>query len=324
MIIATHRQKSQETNPGRRGQAVTKKRTLALLLPSKGRFFDLCLTLLMTRVGSRGEFTCKIYLLANYNVIQRSILKLFFGRSAKIFNERDYDIKVTGIVSVYNFIYGKAREDNCEWVAIWSDDLLPEKRTWLARLWDVLEHEDFKFGIFSSNDGHGRGYFGWNMFGGIPCAHYWVARADALREDCLCPPSIKAYVGDAEICLDAVERGIPIDFIPVRLIHQPTVNATRSVFAGMAVADLETVYCLHPNFRGRLDPIVLHGQVDHPANRFAPDEGKLLRFGRDTEGVPWDEFVQRAYRTVPSMLVRLSGYLRSRIHKSPLLVASGH
>lgn len=272
-----------------------------------GRCLDVALTLAFTSLRTPTGYRCRFYVCANYPSWQFLLLRVLFFSRASFIDERRLDKK--GMVNAYNHAFERAVDDGCEWVALWADDLLPERRDWLMILFPFLTAKQFKFGIFSSDEGGHKRSFGWNVFSGVPCAHFYVAKADALPGHLL-NPRLKAYVGDNEICASLLKRQIEIDLLPVRVIHQPTFNATRSGNVPHVAADLNTVYELHPDLRGRLDPIVLRGDLDNPICRFVPDEDHLRRFGVDAEPLPIDAFTDRARRSEAGWTISAIGRVR--------------
>lgn len=296
------------------------KRALGLALPSKGRWFDLVLTMAATSLRAPTGFECRFYVCANYADWQVSLLRILFSRRARFIDEKT--VAKAGMTGAYNHAFRLAASDGCEWVALWADDLLPERRRWLLELFQALLTPGFQFGIFSSDEGGHKGHFGWNVFAGYPCAHFYVARVDALPGHML-NPRIRAYVGDNEICVSAIKRGTAIDLLPVRVIHQPTTNATRTGNTPSYQIDLSTVYELHPELTGRLDAIVLRGDVRSEECRFIADEGKPVRFGRDK--VPMlsiEEFLARTPPCQTSCLVGLIGATRKLWNEFIVILAT--
>jgi hypothetical protein len=153
---------------------------VALLLPSKGRFFDLFLTLLFVPTRAPAGYACKFFVCANYSKFELKILRLLFGRKANFIDERGLPWK--GMVGAYNYAFDYASKMNTTWVALWADDLLPAKRNWLAQLLPIIDNDSFQMGIFSSDEGYHPGYFGWNIEAGSPCAHFYIARIEALSD----------------------------------------------------------------------------------------------------------------------------------------------
>ncbi len=295
---------------------MSRTRTLAIVLPSKGRFVDLVLTLFATSTKVRGDGRCRFYVCAKYNRLQIALLRLLFPNSARIYNEAQYSVK--GMLAAFNFLYERALADGCEWLVTWADDLVPERRDWLDTFWPILTRDDFKFGVMSSDEGGHKGLFGWNVFGGSPCAHYYAARLDVLPGH-LAHPLLKAYCADNEMALQMLERGVPIHLLPVRVIHQPTQNETRASNSLNLPDDVETVYRLHPAVRGRLDAICFRGDVHHEESRFVPDRGELLQFQEGVEALSIEAFRACAYRPARRLAIRLLAFVRSRVNRSPII-----
>lgn len=280
---------------------------LALLLPSKGRILDLMLTLLRVSLRSPSGLRVRFIVLANYGTVQLALLKLLFSSRATFVDERNLTWR--GMTGAYNYALEAAVNSGAGWVALWADDLLPDRRNWLDDLSRIITRQDFRFGIFSSDEGNHKGRFGWNVFAGYPCAHFYVARVDALP-GYLLNPLLKAYVGDNEIVVNRVKSGVSIDLLPIKVIHQPTANATRAANVAAYKADIERFYTIHPELNGRLDAIVLRGEVENHECRFVVDEGVLVRFDKDTKSVPYGEFVLSAPLHIPSINIRLIYALR--------------
>jgi hypothetical protein len=285
---------------------------LALALPSKGRWFDLLLTLAFVNLDAPRGFACRFYVCADYASWQLALLRTVFFARAVFVDERK--LPRAGMAGAYNYACDRARADGCEWIALWADDLLPARRRWLHALFPLISTPDFRFGILSSDEGGHRGTFGWNIFAGYPCAHFYVARIDALPGHML-NPRIRAYVGDNEICVSTAKRGLPIDFLPVQVVHQPTANPTRSANAPNYARDLRTVYELHPELAGRLDAVVLRGELEGPECGYVPDTGIVRRFG-EVAAVPLTEFQRLGNATQVSAAVWIVGALRKRWNES--------
>lgn len=251
---------------------------LALLLPSKGRFFDLFLTLALTPMRKRGPVVPRFVVCANYPRWQLSFLESLFSSRADFIDERRLEFK--GMVGAYNYAFARAQEIGAEWVALWADDLLPARPDWVAALAPILRRPDFSLGIFSSDEGNHKGRYGFNIFAGYPCAHFFVARSAAMPGHFL-NPSLRSYTADNEICIDFVKRGLPVHFLPIKVMHQPTSNTTRRSNNSSYKKDLDVLYTLHPELVGKLDDVVLRGEVADENCAFVADEGSVVEFERD-------------------------------------------
>jgi hypothetical protein len=271
-----------------------------------GRFVDLAFTLAKVSLKAPTGFRAKFFVCANYSTFQLTVLRLIFGRRARFVDERRFPR--AGMTGAYNYGYRAAVEAEVEWVALWADDLLPESSDWLDRLFPMLSDSKFRFGIFSSDEGNHHRKFGWNVFAGSPCAHFYVARVDALPGHLL-NQKLRAYVSDNEIAISRLKAGEPIDLLPVKVVHQPTQNPTRTANTPNYAADLGRFYELHPELNGKLDDIVLRGNISGPESRFVPDEGKVVRFGVGARLLGIDEFKRAVSDFTPSDdLVRLGRY----------------
>lgn len=260
---------------------------LALLLPSKGRLIDLILTLSMTPLKAPVGFRAHFVVCANYTSFQLSILRVLFGDRAIFIDERN--LKWRGMIGAYNYAFETAAEIGARWVALWADDLLPESACWLDELFPAISQPAFKFGIFASDEGGHKARFGWNVFAGYPCAHFFVALSEALP-GFLLNPKLRAYVGDNEIVISRTKGGIPIDLLPIRVIHQPTMNLLRKTNTSGYKTDLEIVYQIHPELAGKLDAIVLRGEATDVNCRFIVDKGQQIRFDVNTASLTINEF----------------------------------
>lgn len=265
-------------------------KTLALLLPTKGRFFDLILTLIFTNIKCPKGYRCIFVLCANYSDLQLGILKILFFSKVVILDERELPWR--GMTGAYNYAYERAKSLGATWVALWADDLLPEKRRWLDSLFLHIDDPKFQFGIFSSDEGSHKGRYGWNIEAGYPCAHFYIARTDILP-GYLLNPKLKAYVGDNEIVITLIKKGVKINLLPLKVIHQPTHNETRVGNLNHYKTDLETVYKLHPELARQLDEPVLNGNMGHESCHFITDTGANMTFGRHLDWLRFDEFKLR-------------------------------
>lgn len=262
---------------------------LALLLPSKGRFFDLFITMLLTPMDGNKKIKPYFLVCAHYNSFQLFLLKKLFSGRAVFIDERRLPFK--GMVGAYNYAYERARDDGAEWVALWADDLMPLTPNWVDIITPILQRMNFHFGIFSSDEGNHQGYYGYNIFGGYPCAHFYVARTESLPGYFL-NPAFRAYTGDNEIAIRTIKDGKTIHFLPLRVIHQPTFNSTRQVNAQSYKNDLDVLYSLHPELQGKLDGIVLSGNVRDDNCRFMPECDMPIEFDEEIDYPTYDSFIQ--------------------------------
>ena len=284
------------------------KPLLALLLPSKGRLLDLVLTLSLVPLRAPDGYRARFVVIANYGTIQLAFLRVLFASRATFVDERR--LKWRGMTGAYNYALEAAENLGASWAALWADDLLPDRKSWLDDLFRIIVSQDFRFGIFSSDEGHHKGRFGWNVFAGYPCAHFYVARVDALPGYFL-NPKLKAYVGDNEIAVDRIKKGIRVDLLPIKVIHQPTANATRVTNVAAYKSDVDQFYVIHPELNGRLDAIVLRGDVQDGECRFVVDKGSLVRFDKDVRSMPYGEFILSAPLHTPAFIIRLVYVIRS-------------
>lgn len=281
---------------------------LALLLPSKGRLVDLLLTLALVPLRPPRGLKTRFFVCANYPTWQLFLLKVIFWTRATFLDERR--LPASGMTGAYNHAYDLARVSGADWVALWADDLLPERNDWLRRLWPILTSPGFHFGIFSSDEGHHKGRWGWNIFAGYPCAHFFVARTNALPGYML-TPKLRAYVSDNEIAIGRIKSGVPVHLVPVKVIHQPTTNPTRSANTPNYLQDLHRFYDLHPELRGKLDGVVLKGDVRDGSSAFIPDRGEVVRFNQATLGLSLDTFLNEAPRAAIRWSVKTAGKIRT-------------
>lgn len=284
------------------------KGLLALLLPSKGRWLDLVLTLLLTPLCRPDGVRVRFFVCSNYGSIPLLLLRLLFFSRATFIDERK--LAWSGMTGAYNHAFNRAVKAGAQWVALWADDLLPERKDWLNKLQGILRSPGFRFGVFSSDEGNHKGGFGWNVFGGYPCAHFFVARVDSMPGYML-SPKLRAYVSDNEMAISRIKAGIPVDFIPVRVIHQPTANATRSGNSPNYLADLQRFYEIHPELRGRLDGVVLHGNLRDGQSAFVPDKGAMVRFSKELPKLDIDAFLRVAPGAEVRASVRYAGRIRA-------------
>lgn len=280
---------------------------LSLLLPSKGRFLDLILTLLFTRTVRSPEFSVKFVICANYNRFQIALLRTFFASRALVIDERKEP--AGSMIGAYNLAFEYARKAQYTWVALWADDLLPASNQWLSALVQEITAPDFKLGIFSSDEGGHKGKYGWNIFAGYPCAHFYIARTDALP-GYLLNPKLSAYVGDNEIVIDRIKAKIDIKLLSIKVVHQPTINSTRKRNAQAYANDLQKMYAMHPELTGRLDSIVLNGNLSTGDSTFVADQGKTTIFSHDTPTLPYAEFISQSPEVQHRLTIRLIGTIR--------------
>ena len=256
---------------------------IALLLPSYRRFRDLFTALSNTPVSP----DCKFIVVANYPDEQLSFLKRLFSKKALFIDERPYG--KGGCYKAYNLAFNLARSEGYEYVALWADDLMPQKNDWLKEVDELFISPGYLFGIFSTDECHKR-RFGWNFFGGIPCAHFFIAKTRVLG-DYFLNPELNSYVGDNEICVRMMKRNIDITLLPVRLDHNPTENWIRSNNSKYYAIDVATFNRIHPELNGLLDDVVLKG--DYSSNgAFVADCGKLLHTGEKMDFKNYEEFMK--------------------------------
>lgn len=269
-------------------QYLTNHKLVALLLPSKGRIIDLVLTIFFTSLKAPDGLRVRFFIVANYNSIQLYFLKFFFSRHATFVDERI--ISKRGVNGAYNYAFEEAKKHGASWVVLWADDLIPESKSWLSELNFYLSKKDFCFGIFSTDEGNHKGFFGWNIQAGYPCAHFFVASVNSLP-DYLLNPALIGFTGDNEIAISTAKKNIPIELLPIKVIHQPTANSTRSSRSGLLRSDLDTLYLLHPELLGQLDEIVMNGNLTDKNFRIIKDEGLAIIFDKKANPKTFGEAV---------------------------------
>lgn len=284
-----------------------KQQQLSLLLPSKGRFFDLILTLLFTRTLTSPQFSVKFVICANYSGFQIALLRALFSSRALVIDERKEP--AGGMIGAYNQAFEYARKAQSTWVALWADDLMPATKHWLSELMHEISAPDFKFGIFSSDEGGHKRKYGWNIFAGYPCAHFYIARIDALP-GYLLNPKLSAYVGDNEIVIDRVKAKVDVRLLSIKVVHQPTINTTRKRNSLAYANDLHKVYAIHPELNGRLDSVVLNGNLSTSDSAFVVDNGKTIVFGEETQTLAYTEFISQSPSVKHRLTIRLIGLIR--------------
>lgn len=284
-----------------------KQQQLSLLLPSKGRFLDLILTLLFTKTVTSPQYAVKFIICANYNSFQIALLRILFSSRALVIDERKEP--AGSMIGAYNLAFEYAKKEQSTWVALWADDLLPASKQWLSALKHETSAPDFKFGIFSSDEGGHKSKYGWNIFAGYPCAHFYIARIDALP-GYLLNPKLSAYVGDNEIVIDRVKSKVDVRLLSIKVVHQPTINTTRKRNAQAYANDLQKVYALHPELTGRLDSIVLNGTLSTSDSAFVVDQGKTIVFSKETQTLPYAEFISQSPPVQHRLTIRLIGTIR--------------
>jgi len=290
---------------------------LALILPSKGRFLDLMLTLIFTSLKNTYFFKVQFFVVANYSNFQIFILKFMFSHRAIFIDERDLDCQ--GANTAYNYGFELAKNNGARWVALWADDLLPLKLNWLDELYNYLTKADFQFGIFSTDEGYHKGRYGWNIEAGYPCAHFYVACTDSLPGHLL-NPALKNFLADNEIAISRIKQSISISLLPIKLIHQPTFNLTRLSRIHMLKDDLERLYEIHPELNCKLDNIILNGDVNDINFKFILDEGKLTKYELSTKVIDYSEFISKSKYFIPPIKIRLVYFLRRVWNRFMLII----
>ncbi|CAM8349475.1 hypothetical protein [Candidatus Methylopumilus universalis] len=267
------------------------QKLLGLILPSKGRFFDLIVTLIFVPLDSPSILRVHFFICANYNAFQLWLLNFFFSKRATIIDEKK--LKQNGATAAFNYAFDEALKENATWVALWADDLLPENKLWLFSLYGLISKRNFSFGIFSSDEGNHKKQFGWNIIAGYPCAHFFVARVKNLP-GYLLNPALIAYVADNEIVVSRIKKKVKIFLLPVRVIHQPTMNNTRKLNAKRYKKDLSIFYRLHPELKGKFNSAVL-GLPDKKKNcKYIIESGKTLLFHDKISMLDITEFKAKA------------------------------
>jgi hypothetical protein len=199
------------------------------------------------------------------------------------------------MIGAYNYSYQLAAKDGAQWVILWADDIIPEKHSWLIDLTSYLKNVNFEFGIFSSDEGNHQSFYGWNIFGGYPCAHFFIAKTKTLPGYIL-TPKLSAFCGDNEVVIKRIKEGKTISLIPIRIFHQHTLNPTRLANMHNYEKDLKRLYELHPELTGKLDNVVLRGIVSDENSYFVPDENAAINYSSAISCLPIDNFKKVAYR----------------------------
>jgi hypothetical protein len=282
---------------------------LSLILPSKGRFLDLLLTLIFTSLKSHYNYKVKFIIVANYNNFQIIILKLFFSHRAFIIDERGTAIR--GLTSAYNYGFDFAKNNNTKWIALWADDLLPHNSNWLDELFLFITESDFQFGIFSSDEGYHKGRYGYNIVAGYPCAHFYVACIDSLPGYML-NPSFQNYLADNEIAISRIKQNISISLLPIKLHHQATINSTRVTSVRSLKKDLACLSIIHPELSNKLDSIILNGDVNNSNFKFIldSDTNKVIKFQSDMKTLSYPDFMSQSKILIIPLKIRLIYLLR--------------
>ncbi len=224
---------------------------VALLLPSYRRFGELFRTLRRTPLDKDVMFV----VVANYPSWQLALLKKMFSDRALIVDERPFG-KLGG-AKAYNVAYSIARENKAEYVAHWADDIMPFRNDWLAQLVNLFIKPGHRFGIFSTDEGCHKHRYGWNVLGGYPCAHFFVADASTLGETYF-DPRFNQFVVDNEICVRLSRQGVPITYLPIMIVHDPCMKH-REAFVSNYAKDVAIFNGLYPDLAGGLDGAVLRG-----------------------------------------------------------------
>jgi hypothetical protein len=245
---------------------------IALLLPSYRRFGELFRTLRRTPLTQDTKFV----VVANYPDWQLALLQRLFRNRAVIVDERPFG-KLGG-AKAYNAAYNVAREHDAEYVAHWADDIMPFRSDWLVELNDSFIRPGYEFGIFSTDEGGHKHRYGWNIFGGYPCAHFFVARTSTLGNNYF-DARFNQFVADNEICIRLIRKGIPITYLPIMIVHDPCMKH-RQAFAPNYAKDVAIFNNLYPDLAGLLDAVVLKG--DH-SNTQCLEHSDQVRFSNDPD-----------------------------------------
>jgi hypothetical protein len=267
------------------------KRLLGLILPSKGRFFDLLLTLLFVPITGPSQLNVHFFICANYSAFQLNFINFFFSHKVTIINEKK--LKSKGPTAAFNYAFNEAKKADATWVALWADDLLPESKLWLFSLYKVISKRNFTFGIFSSDEGNHKKQFGWNIISEYPCAHFFVARTKYLP-GYLLNPRLIAYVADNEIAVSLIKKRIKIFLLSIRLIHQPTMNNTRVINSDRYKKDLAIFYKIHPELTGKFDSAVLGVADKNQYCKYVIDNGNTFLFSKNISMVGIKDFKENA------------------------------
>jgi hypothetical protein len=270
-----------------------KSELIAILLPSKKRVTDLLITAFFTSLNCPSGYKAKFFICANYSKLKLFFLKIVLFKKALFIDERKLPWK--GMIGAYNYAFELAKSKKAKYVILWADDLIPEKHNWLHEVIKIIQKKNMTFGIFSSDEGHHAGFYGWNIFGGYPCAHFFVAETD-LMPGYLVNPKLNAYVADNEIAVDRVKKGFQVYLLPIRVFHQHTLNPTRTSNIGNYEKDLKIMYELHADLTGKLDNVVLRGNVSDGNSCFVPDQNKEIIYSKEVDCLKIDEFKKVAYR----------------------------
>ena len=192
-----------------------------------------------------------------------------------------------GMIKAYNIAYNYAKNNQYKYVALWADDILPQKKDWFQDLNEMFIKPGHVFGIFSTDECH-RLHFGWNFFGGIPNAHFFIADISILG-DYFLNPALNAYVGDYEVCVRMKNKGVNMTLVPVRLNHNHTPNPTREKNTKYYAIDLKIFNELYPDLAGVMDDVVLKG--DYTTNgSYVTDLGIVLHTDDKLDFKTFNEF----------------------------------
>ncbi len=255
---------------------------VALLLPSYRRFKDLFITLWKTPLSSQYRFIVT----ANYNDLQLAILRRIFSEKAVFIDERPYG--KSGMIRAYNIAFDWARQNGYRYAALWADDIMPQKNNWHEEVDELFIKSGHVFGIFSTDECHKK-RFGWNFFGGVPNAHFFIADVTVLGNFFL-NPALNAYVGDYEVCVRMKDNNVNMILLPVRLDHNHTQNPTRIKNSKYYSIDLRKFNELYPHLAGIMDDVVVKG--DYTSGSYVADTGDVLHTRENLPFKSYSDFMK--------------------------------
>nr|WP_321397827.1 hypothetical protein [uncultured Desulfobacter sp.] len=249
-------------------QLITDKK-VAILIPSYGRYGELFQMLSQLQLSEN----MKVIVSANYPDDKLEHLTTTFSEIAIFIDEKRYGKNGNGCVNALNLGYFLAREMRFDYVLGIADDMIPEDSDWNHKLNQILNEYDIDLGIFSVDECHS-GVFGWNFFGGYPCAHLFIAKIDILGDYCF-NPSLFMYLADNEIGIRMVRKKANIYLLPIRILHHHKVDPTRIENSQYYQVDVNIFNAIYPDLRGMLDDVVLKGDYRTNGN-FILDAGEVV------------------------------------------------
>lgn len=215
---------------------------IAVLLPSYGREKELVRALRKTPIRENDKFI----VVANYPDAVLERLTREFGSRAHFIDERNFGR--LGGAKAYNLAFEEAVSRGYEYTIHYADDVLPDGKAWVTTALELLTTGAADIGVFSSDEGH-FGSYGWNFIKGVPIAHFFIARTDALSE--YFDPAYRQYIVDLEISARLIRRGGRIALLPIRMRHYRSPLA-REETGGNYEYDLGVFLRDYPEYTGAL------------------------------------------------------------------------